>query len=201
MQHRIGVFGGTFDPIHYGHLAAAVSAMHLAQLDRMIFVPAGEPPHKQDRDLSPAHHRLSMVRLATADHPSFAVSSVEMETPGPHYTVRTLERLAALFPDAALHFVTGLDGLVNIQRWYAYRELLINWPFIGVTRPGVELRAWERVCTALGTELVSRVRIIQVPGVAVSSHQLQDLVRAGHPITYLVPPAVEAYIQQHRLYW
>lgn len=200
MGERIGVFGGTFDPIHYGHLAAAMGALHLARLDRVIFVPAGQNPLKAGQPITPAHHRLAMVQLAVADNPAFAVSRVDIDRPGPHYTVETLSLLSREYPGATLLFIVGLDALLEIEKWRDYPTLLRRWPLLAVTRPGTDLAGWEALRRRLGPELASRVEILAIPGVDIAGRDLRDRARQGYPLRYLVPDAVAAYIREHRLY-
>lgn len=197
---RVGVYGGTFDPVHYGHLAAASGAAHLAGLDRVVFVPAGQNPLKAGAPITPAVHRLAMVRLAVAGDPRFAVDPIDMERPGPHYTVETLSLLAQAHPDWDIYFIVGMDAALSIEAWRDYRTLLVRWPLLVVTRPGEGGSAWEALLDRLGPHLAGRLRLLEVPGVAVAGRQLRALAAAGYPLTYLVPPAVEEYIRTHRLY-
>ncbi|BDG61461.1 nicotinate-nucleotide adenylyltransferase [Caldinitratiruptor microaerophilus] len=199
-RRRIGVFGGTFDPVHYGHLAAAVGAAWLVGLERVLLVPAGEPPHKTGHPVTPAAHRLAMVRLAAADNPLFEICELELERPGPSYTVDTMAELERRHPDWDLVFLTGLDGLLAIETWHEYRRLLTGWPLVAIVRPGVPLEGWEALRRRLGPELTARVRIVETPGVAVSASDLRARARAGYPLTYLVPPGVEEYIRKNGLY-
>lgn len=197
---RIGIMGGTFDPIHYGHLAAAEGARHLARLDQVLLVPAVDPPHKQGAVATPAAHRLAMVELAIAGHPALAISQVEFERPGPHYTVDTLAALEQRHPGAELHFIMGLDSLLQIETWHDYPELLRRWPVLAVTRPGSGLEEWERLRARLGLALTERVAVLDIPGIHLSSSDLRRRAAAGYPLRYLVPDDVAAYAVQHRLY-
>lgn len=200
MVRRVGILGGTFDPLHYGHLAAARGAGHLAGLDQVVFVPTGMPPHKVKQPITPAADRVTMLRLALAGEPMFSLSSVEIDRPGPHYTVNTLELLATQHPDWHLHFITGMDGFVAMETWKDYRRLLGAWDVLVVTRPDTPRRRRVATTARLGPELMTKVQFLEIPGVAIASHQLRRLAQAGYPLDYLVPPAVDAYIREHQLY-
>jgi nicotinate-nucleotide adenylyltransferase len=197
---RVGILGGTFDPIHIGHLAAAAGVRHALGLERVLFLPNRQPPHKPGRTVSPAADRLEMVRLAVSQHPFFAASALEVERSGPSYTVDTLTTLAALHPDWELFFIAGADSLLEITTWHQYREVLrLAW-FVAVSRPGYPLDRWEYVRQALGSELAGRVIFVDLPVIDLSAEMLRQRVGQGAPITYLVPPAVEAYIEERGLY-
>lgn len=197
---RVGIMGGTFDPIHCGHLAAAAGARHDLGLDRVLFMPNRQPPHKQGQPVTPAADRLAMVRLAVGANPHFAVSTLELEQEGPSYTVRTVNALREAHPDWQLYFLAGADSLFAIQSWYQYEELLRLCRFVAVTRPGYPFAQWERLATELGPALAAQVTFLHLPGVDLSASALRARVGEGAPITYLVPPEVEAYIERHRLY-
>jgi nicotinate-nucleotide adenylyltransferase len=179
---RIGVMGGTFDPIHHGHLVAASEVAHEFGLHEVIFVPTGNPWQKSDE--SGAEHRYLMTVIATASNPDFRVSRVDIDRPGPTYTRDTLEDLRAANPGAALFFITGADALAAILSWKHPEELAGLAHFIGVTRqlPG------------------GQVTLIEVPALAISSTDCRQRVRSGAPVWYLVPDGVVQYIAKHRLY-
>ncbi|HIE12017.1 MAG TPA: nicotinate-nucleotide adenylyltransferase [Desulfotomaculum sp.] len=197
---RLGLMGGTFDPIHYGHLAAAEAARYEFALAKVVFIPAGQPPHKPEQTVSPAVHRVAMVRLAISSNPYFEISTMEVERPGPSYTVDTLAEFRRLCPSAALHFITGADAVAEIPAWHRFEELLGLCLLVGVTRPGHSLEDLREGLTGLGAELRQRIRVLPVPGVAVSSSEIRERVRTGKPIKYLLPEAVEEYIFRHGLY-
>lgn len=200
MRERVGVLGGTFDPVHYGHLAAAMGALHLAGLDRVLFVPAGQNPLKARQPITPGHHRLAMLELAIRGNPAFAISRVDLDRPGPHYTVETLALLAEEYPRAQLHFIAGIDALLEIERWRDYPALLRRWPFLAVTRPGSDLNEWQGLMQRLGPELAGQIRTLTIPGVDIAARDLRARVQAGYPLRYLVPDAVATYVQEHGLY-
>lgn len=196
---RIGVLGGTFDPIHYGHLAAAEEARVSLGLEAVLFVPAGVSPLKQDRPLTPAPHRLAMTRLATADHPAFQVSTVDLDRAGPSYTVDTLAILqAGLGPAVDLYFIVGADSLADLPRWRDPARLLKLGCLVAVSRPRheLDLAALERALPGVA----ERVIPLRVPLLDIAGTDLRQRVREGRPIRYYVPPAVADYIQTHRLY-
>jgi nicotinate-nucleotide adenylyltransferase len=196
---RLGILGGTFDPIHHGHLIAAEEAHHQLELDQVLFVPAGTPPHKPARPISPIYDRLRMIELAIAGKPYFAISRVDADRPGPCYTVDTLRLLRLEWgPGVTFFFVEGADSLVEIGTWYQPRRLIELTQFAVVDRPGVEIDLPQLERENPG--LASRIHRVQMPLLEISSSDLRARVRQGRPISYLVPPAVEAYIQQQQLY-
>ena len=189
---RIGVMGGTFDPIHHGHLVAASEVGHFFNLDEVIFVPTGEPWQKAERRVSPAEHRYLMAVIATASNPGFWVSRVDIDRGGPTYTIDTVRDIADQMPEAELFFITGADALAAILSWKDATELLAMAHFVGVTRPGYELS---------GTHLpADSVTLVDVPAMAISSSDCRARVSHGQPVWYLVPDGVVQYIAKHRLY-
>ena len=192
MQRKIGVMGGTFDPIHHGHLVAASEVADRFGLDEVVFVPTGEPWQKGDRPVSPAEDRYLMTVVATASNPRFGVSRVDVDRRGPTYTVDTLRDLKLRLPDAALYFITGADALAAILTWRDVDELFGLAHFVGVTRPGY----------ALGDDHlpVGAVTLVEVPAMAISSSDCRRRVAEGHPVWYLVPDGVVQYIAKRGLY-
>ncbi len=189
---RVGVMGGTFDPIHHGHLVAASEVQTLFDLDEVVFVPTGEPWQKDSASVSPAEDRYLMTVIATASNPRFTVSRVDIDREGPTYTIDTLRDLKAQRPDADLFFITGADALAQILSWKDVDELWELAGFIAVTRPGHEL-------TDRGLP-VNRVTLQEVPAMAISSTDCRERVAAGHPVWYLVPDGVVQYIAKYHLY-
>jgi nicotinate-nucleotide adenylyltransferase len=185
--------GGTFDPIHHGHLVAASEVGSRFGLDEVIFVPTGQPWQKTgDREVSPPEHRYLMTVIATASNPRFTVSRADIDRPGPTFTTDTLRDLAAERPGAELFFITGADALAQILSWKNAEELFHLAYFIGVTRPGHRLES-----TGLPAD---RVSLLEVPAMAISSTDCRDRVHRGAPVWYLVPDGVVQYINKHRLY-
>ena len=192
MAHRVGIMGGTFDPIHHGHLVAASEVAALFGLTEVIFVPTGAPWQKSDREVSPAEHRYLMAVIATASNPRFWVSRVDIDRGGPTYTIDTIRDIGTQRPGAELFFITGADALAQILSWKDAQEALRRARFVGVTRPGYPLSD-EHLPT-------DSVTLLDVPAMAISSSDCRARVRAGHPVWYLVPDGVVQYISKHRLY-
>lgn len=187
---RLGVMGGTFDPIHLGHLVAADSAAKHFKLDSVIFIPAGQPWQKST--FASAPHRLAMTKLAVASHPNFQVSTIEIDRAGPTYTVDTLEQLRTLEPEAELFFIAGADSLAGMETWKNPQQLWSLATFIGVSRPGYSL-----------TSTVSssaRLELLEIPALSVSSTDIRAKVKAGESLDGLVPDAVSQYIKDQNLY-
>jgi len=196
---RVGVLGGTFDPIHYGHLVIAEDARLYLHLDQVLFVPAYRPPHKPKGSYSPFEDRVRMAKLATASNPYFAVSLIETRRRGPSYTVDTLKALQAeLGADAELFFIIGMDSLANILTWHKPAELLRLCRIVVAERAGyqVDIAMLERHLPGLSASL----DCIDTPELSISSTDLQRRVRSGLAIRYQVPPVIEEYIQQRGLY-
>ncbi|MDQ6716233.1 MAG: nicotinate-nucleotide adenylyltransferase [Actinomycetota bacterium] len=184
--------GGTFDPIHHGHLVAASEVQARFDLDEVVFVPTGEPWQKERRQVSPAEHRYLMTVIATASNPHFTVSRVDIDRPGKTYTGDTLRDLHAERPDAELFFITGADALAQILTWKDVDELWGLAHFVGVTRPG-HLLSTDGLPT-------SGVDLLEVPAMAISSSDCRARVAAGQPVWYLVPDGVVQYINKYSLY-
>lgn len=188
--------GGTFDPIHHGHLVAASEVADQFSLDRVVFVPTGQPWQKPQTGVSPAEDRYLMTVIATASNPRFHVSRVDIDRGGPTYTVDTLRDLRRLYgPDAELFFITGADALNRILSWKDAARAFALAHFIGVTRPGYELSDAH-----LPEDALSSVSLVEVPAMSISSSDCRDRVAAGKAIWYLVPDGVVQYIAKRRLY-
>ena len=192
VKKRVGVMGGTFDPIHHGHLVAASEVASQFHLDEVIFVPTGEPWQKDRRPVSPAEDRYLMTVIATASNPQFSVSRIDVDRKGPTYTTDTLRDLRAEHADADLFFITGADALSQIFSWRNAEELFDLAHFIGVTRPGHTLS--DPGLPEGGVSLV------EVPALAISSTACRLRVARGEPVWYLVPDGVVRYIDKRRLY-
>jgi nicotinate-nucleotide adenylyltransferase len=196
---RIGILGGTFDPPHIGHLVIAERAREKLGLAKVYFVPANEPPHKRGEPMSPLKDRVAMLRLALDDHPFFALSMVEANRPGPSYTVDTIRQMLAEFPPATeVFFVMGMDSLAALPTWHEPRELIELCNLAVLKRPGysADMEKLEREIPGLR----SRVVFIPAPELEISSSDLQDRVRAGFSIQYMVPSCVAEYVSEHHLY-
>ncbi|GGZ74670.1 nicotinate-nucleotide adenylyltransferase [Streptomyces subrutilus] len=192
VKRRLGVMGGTFDPIHHGHLVAASEVAALFHLDEVVFVPTGEPWQKSQRAVSAAEDRYLMTVIATASNPQFSVSRIDIDRGGPTYTIDTLRDLKARNDDADLFFITGADALAQILTWRNADELFALAHFIGVTRPG-------HVLTDDGLP-EGGVSLVEVPALAISSTDCRARVVKGDPVWYLVPDGVVRYIDKRELY-
>ena len=196
---HVGVFGGTFDPVHLGHLVAAEEATELLALDEMLFVPAGHPWFKAGETVTDAEHRLNMVRLAVESNPRFRVCAVEVARPGPSYTVDTLEHLREKAPSATeLFLVLGVDALAEMHRWRCPERVFELATVVGVARPGAEFDP-EPLSSVLPCA-AERVIMLDVPLVDVGATDLRRRASAGRSLRYLVPDGVEEYILEHGLY-
>jgi nicotinate-nucleotide adenylyltransferase len=189
---RIGVMGGTFDPIHHGHLVAASEVGHFFALDEVIFVPTGQPWQKESREVSAAEDRYLMTVIATASNPRFSASRVDIDRPGVTYTIDTLRDLHVARGPAEFFFITGADALAQLLSWHDADELFKLAHFVGCTRPGHPLSG-----EGLPDE---RVSLIEIPALAISSTACRERVRAGEPIWYLVPDGIVQYITKRKLY-
>ena len=190
---RLGVMGGTFDPIHHGHLVAASEVGHFFGLDEVVFVPTGQPWQKEDRQVSPSEDRYLMTVIATASNPRFSVSRIDIDRGGPTYTIDTLRDLRAERGDEAeLFFITGADALARMMSWQDVSELFAQAHFVGCTRPGHRL-------TGDGLP-EDKISLIEIPALAISSTGCRARVAAGEPIWYLVPDGVVQYIAKRDLY-
>jgi nicotinate-nucleotide adenylyltransferase len=205
-QQRIGLIGGTFDPIHYAHLAIAEEVRVTLNLDTMVFIPAGQPPHKHGKEVTPANHRLAMVELAIASNPAFACSRIEIENTGPSYLALTLQRLRELWgPEKELYFVVGWDSLEEFHTWHTPQEILRHLTaLVAVGRPGYneDPDSQERLdrIEARVPGLKQRLLLVHAPLLDISATELRERVRQHRPIRYQVPDPVEQYIHVQRLY-
>jgi nicotinate-nucleotide adenylyltransferase len=190
---RLGVMGGTFDPIHHGHLVAASEVAQFFMLDEVVFVPTGQPWQKDERKVSPSEDRYLMTVIATASNPRFSVSRIDIDRGGPTYTIDTLRDLRAeRGEDAELFFITGADALSRMMSWQDVSELFELAHFVGCTRPGHRL-------TGHGLP-EDRVSLLEIPALAISSTDCRERVAHGQPIWYLVPDGIVQYIAKRRLY-
>jgi nicotinate-nucleotide adenylyltransferase len=194
---RVGVMGGSFNPIHIGHLVTADEARYTFGLDEVIFVPAGQPWQKEAGDVAPAEHRYMMCVIATSPEPTFRVSRIEIDRPGPTYTLDTLHALKAERPGDELFFITGADAILQILTWKDPEAVLREARFIAATRPGYDL---DRLEKELPSHLEDRVAIMEIPALAISSTDVRLRAREGRPTRYLLPTGVAEYIEKNGLY-
>jgi nicotinate-nucleotide adenylyltransferase len=189
---RVGVFGGTFDPIHQGHLVLAEQCREQARLDRVLFIPAARPPHKTGDAMTAIARRAEMVRLAVAGHPAFEVDELEKDRPGPSYTVDTLEELQPRYPGAQLCLLIGADSLAELATWRDAARIGELAELVIAARPG-----WSAEGTAM---VAGRRTVVAMPLIDIASRDLRRWAADGRSLRYLVPRAVECYIETHRLY-
>lgn len=203
---RIGVYGGSFNPVHLGHLIAAECSREQAALDRVLFVPAAVPPHKQDRRLADAADRVAMLSLAIGGHDAFAVCTAELDRGGVSYTVDTLRLLAAAHPHDTLVLILGPDSLAGLPSWRDPKAILDGWDVIAVERAGLDdlaaIVCTPAVASVLGPTHADRILAsrVRMPAIGIRGSDLRAAVVAGGSIRYRTPRAVEAYIVTHGLY-
>lgn len=202
-MRRAGILGGTFDPVHYGHLVIAEEVYAALDLDEMVFVPAGQPPHKPERQVTAAHHRLAMLELAIADNPHFSISRVDLERPGPSYTVETLRLLHQQWGEqTALYFLIGWDSLEDFLTWRDPAGILEQLSYlVALQRPGyAEENGYQASLEARLPGITQRLLVVPAPQLEISSTDLRERVAEGRPIKYQLPERVEQYIEQYNLY-
>jgi nicotinate-nucleotide adenylyltransferase len=189
---RLGLMGGSFNPIHYGHLAAAEEAIAEFNLDKIIFIPCGQPPHKDGRGLAAAEDRYLMTALAIADDPRFEVSRYEIEKPGASYTVDTMRHFKEELPDAELYFITGADSIEELDTWHDPERLFDYGHLIGATRPGYTVDRAPKVA--------ERVIWMEIPALGISATDIRKRLAENLPVTNLLPAGVLEYIRSRGLY-
>jgi nicotinate-nucleotide adenylyltransferase len=198
---RIGIFGGTFDPVHMGHLILAEQCRDQAGLDQVWFMPSAHPPHKSDKPITRFEQRCEMIELAIAGHPAFRVERIEKELPPPSYTAETLAELHRRHPDNEFFLLMGSDSLPDLPGWYEPRRVIAQAGLVVVPRPGVMLWTAERLATALAVDVATvRLRFVACPMIEIASRELRRAMADGLSIRYLVPRAVEEYIRDRKLY-
>jgi nicotinate-nucleotide adenylyltransferase len=211
---KVGIFGGTFNPIHYGHLRSAEDIRETFSLDRVYFVPAARPPHKSVEDLISAEHRLKMVELAIADNPFFLASSIELERSGPSYSIDTIRHFLTTLPLTSLAFIVGIDAFYELPSWKDYEHIPALCDLIITTRPGetiptldqllpVALKKsfWYDPHVCMYRHMSGHFLTLQhITGLAISSSMIRSTLRQGRSVRYLVPATVEAYMRREHLY-
>ena len=194
---RLGILGGTFDPIHNGHLFVAEEARVRFALDTVLFVPNGAPPHKAGDRLTAAQDRYEMTRLAIADNPAFACTTLELDRSGPSYTVDTLATLRARYPTTELFYITGIDAIAELLTWRRHAEVIRLATFIAAARPGFDLQTLPDLLPAAYRE---RILLLDTTAQGISSTDIRERTRAQLPTRYLTPDGVRDYIREHHLY-
>lgn len=197
---RLGIYGGTFDPVHLGHLLLAEQCREQCSLDQVWFVPAGIPPHKQDATHTPAATRVEMLELAIAGQPAFAVSRLEIERSGPSYTIETLRQIQSAQPEDELSFLVGADSLKELATWREPRGIVEIAELVVVNRGASASLALDPVRRALGDAAAARIRFVEMPAVEFASRDIRRRAREGRSLRYLVPRAVEQFIEERGLY-
>ncbi len=197
---KIAIMGGTFDPIHYGHLVTAEAVMHEYQIDQVLFIPSGQPPHKTDSQVTSADHRYLMTLLATETNPRFFSSRIEIDRKGYTYTIDTIRELKEMYPGSEIYFITGADAFSNILTWKNPELLLSSCHFVAATRPGYSRAKAAPQIEALMDQHADTLHYLEVPALSISSSEIRARVQQGRPIKYLLPETVENYIYKHGLY-
>ncbi|MBM4070749.1 MAG: nicotinate (nicotinamide) nucleotide adenylyltransferase [Planctomycetes bacterium] len=199
---RVGVFGGTFDPVHLGHLILAEQCREQAALDRVLFVPSARPPHKLDQDMTPFAQRVEMLALAIAGHAAFAIDELEKDRPGPSFTADTLRQLKEQDAHAQLFLMLGADALNDLPMWHGPQQIAALANLLVVARPGSVVPPPESIRAKLSLPLHAplAIQVVQSPGIDIASRDLRRRAAAGQSLRFLVPRAVEIYIQERRLY-
>ncbi|MCR1900229.1 nicotinate-nucleotide adenylyltransferase [Irregularibacter muris] len=198
---KIGILGGTFDPIHYGHLVIAQWAKEEFSLDKVLFVPAGTPPHKLHKEVLMGKHRYRMTTLATNTNPNFKVSSMEMNRLGPSYTIDTIKDLRKEYgKDTFLYFITGADSVLDFYTWKDYEELIKSCYFIAATREGYDVEKFNQRIEEIHELFGHRIFKMDIPDLDISSTNLRKRINQGKSVKYLLPETVEQYIIENKLY-
>lgn len=199
MPQRIGLFGGTFDPPHLGHLILASEAQSQLELDRLLWILTPEPPHKLDQMITPTEHRLAMVNLAIGDNPLFELSRVELDRPGPHYTLNTIRLIAEQNPGAEIILIIGGDSLRDLPTWREPREIVAACHEIGVMKRPHENAALDELERDL-PGIRAKIRYVDTPLLEIASRELRNRIAEGRSVRYYLPTSVREYIEQKRLY-
>ncbi|MDF2839438.1 MAG: nicotinate (nicotinamide) nucleotide adenylyltransferase [Clostridia bacterium] len=198
---KYAIMGGTFDPIHFGHLSAAEEVRVRLNCQKVIFIPSGKPPHKKEYEVSDSIHRYAMTLLAMSTNPNFEISDIEINRKGYTYTLDTIKQLREIYgKEVELLFITGADAVLEIETWYKVDELLKICSFAAVTRPGYDKTKLEQKLHELQSKYNGELHIVDVPGLSISSTDLRKRIMEGTSLRYLVPEAVEEYINNHGLY-
>jgi len=201
---KIGIMGGTFNPVHHGHLVTAQEALDQFGLDEVIFIPTGDPPHKIEDLLAHAEDRYLMTVIATSSNSSFFVSRIEIDRTGKSYTIDTVKELRKIYGSGSeLYFITGADAILEILTWKNTREIVTLTKFIAATRPGYDLSKIKGLKTTLfdsEDKADRRIFIMEIPALAISSTNIRQRIKNGRPVNYLVPEGVNNYILKHGLY-
>ena len=200
MKKRLGILGGTFDPIRIGHLEIAKSIYEHLHLEKIIFIPAYIAPHKVGQDFAPAMDRYIMTKLAIEPYPYFTVSDMELKRSGVSYTYDTLVELHKIYPEHEFFFIIGADSVTGLHTWHRYQEMFELTTFVGAERPGYDNSAIVQAVKNLGKRAEEKIMLLDTPENSISSTSIREKIRKGESLNGLVPQAVEAYILEHKLY-
>ena len=199
MKRKVGIMGGSFDPIHIGHLVVANEALNIYKLDEIIFVPTGNPPHKEGLKAD-SFHRLLMVNMAVLSNNKFSVSDIEIKNPGKSYTLNTLIEFHKLYENAEFYFITGTDAIFNLPSWHRTEEILKLCRFIAASRPGISIEEVNKKINEIKEMFGGKIEILQIPMLQISSTDIRERVSMGISVKYLLPESVEQYIIKNELY-
>ncbi len=199
MKRKVGIMGGSFDPIHLGHLVVANEVLNIHKLDEIIFVPTGDPPHKKGLKAAD-FHRLLMVNMAVLSNDKFSVSDFEIKNSEKSYTLNTLKEFTSLYPDTEFYFITGSDAVVELPNWYEPEEILKLCNFIAVSRPGISIEEVKNKINDIQEKFGGSIEMLQVPMLQISSTNIRERFQMGISAKYLLPESVEQYIIKNGLY-
>lgn len=200
LKKKVGIIGGTFDPIHHGHLMLAEYSRVTFKLEEIVFIPSGNPPHKGEEVVSPINHRYNMTLLAINSNPYFSISTIEVERKGPNYTIDTIEQLKEINKDVDYYFILGEDSIREIHTWKDYDKLLRICKFIVAPRPYADRKTLVDRVNSLNAKYENSIYILDMPLIEISSTDIRNRLSNGLSIKYLVPEMVEMYIHKHKLY-
>ena len=199
MKRKVGIMGGSFDPIHIGHLVVANEALNIYELDEIIFVPAGDPPHKSSLKAAP-FHRLFMVNMAVLSNDKFSVSDLEIKCRGKSYTLNTLREFHKMYEDTEFYFITGTDAVIDLPNWYKPEEVLKLCRFIAASRPGISIKEVNEKIDEIKKTFGGNIELLKIPMLQISSTEIRKRVSMGISVKYLLPESVEQYIIKNKLY-
>lgn len=200
LGNRIGISGGTFDPVHNGHLITAQYTMEKLELNKVIFIPSGKPPHKTRNDITSSEHRFNMVSEACERNSCFEASKIEMERPGKTYTIDTLKQIKSMYGDLDIFYITGADVIRDIKNWKDFEKVFELCDFIAAIRPNYDKDSFMQDVKLLKSKYQAKIHVIDVPLIEISSTEIRNRIKKGLPIKYLVPQKVEKYIMENKLY-
>lgn len=197
---RIGILGGTFDPVHYGHLLMAETCREQLQLSEVRLMPAGSPPHKPDRKITDGHARADMLALAVSGYPEFVIDRRELRRKGPSFTVDTLREIKEQFPEAEIFLIIGADSLKDLASWREPETIMQLATVVAVNRPGQPQLTKQQAAEWVGEAFAENIKLLSMPGTDLSATELRQRIKDGKELRFMTPKAVEAFIKQHSIY-